>query len=141
MKLKKILNILFLSNLIIFTGSVFAQAKVELGVPKMTYINGDTCEIFIEANNLGDRQITLAIDFRINAKNGDFIKKSTRVFELRKGKILVNSVFADNEKCTDIGSLSIQDIDICTVEGEVIRNANLCMRFIQTKRGLIPIKQ
>jgi hypothetical protein len=118
----------------------YAQAKVELSVQKMSFINGDTCQIFIKGTNVGDRQITMGIDFRINAKNGDFIKSSTRVFELRKGKELVSSIYADNEKCEDIGSLSIQDASPCTVEGSIIGNSQLCLKVIYPQKGLIPIK-
>lgn len=120
--------------------SVFAQAKVEFSVIKMNYINNSTCEINVEGKNLGDRQITLAIYFRVNAKNGDFISKKSGIFELRKGKASVSRMFVRNEKCTDIGSLSIEDVNVCKVEGDVIVNSYLCLKVMQTKRGIIPIK-
>ena len=131
----------FFLFLAMLCGSANAQAKVDFSVVKMNFINGDTCEIFISGVNSGDRQISLGIDFRINAKNGDLIKTSARVFELRKGKELIQSVYADNEKCGDIGSLVIQNILTCTVEGDVIRNNDLCLKVISTKKGVIPIRK
>lgn len=124
----------------VFSQNSHAQAKVELSVPKMEFINGNTCEIYIKGFNSGDRQITMGIDFRINAKNGDLMRTSARVFELRKGKEVVTSIYANNEKCGDVGSLSIQSVAVCTVEGDVIRNNDLCLKVISTKKGLIPIK-
>lgn len=135
-----LLHSVFLAMLAIAPQNSYAQAKVELSVQKMNFINGNTCEIFIKGVNVGDRQITMGIDFRINAKNGDFIKNSTRVFELRKGKELISSIYANNEKCEDIGSLSIQDASPCTVEGSVIGNSQLCLKVIYPQKGLIPIK-
>jgi hypothetical protein len=133
-------QILFLL-LAMLCGSANAQAKVDFSVVKMNFINGDTCQIFISGVNSGDRQISLGIDFRINAKNGDLIKTSARVFELRKGKELIQSVYADNEKCGDVGSLVIQNILTCTVEGDVVRNNDLCLKVISFKKGVIPIRK
>lgn len=125
----------------LYAPSAHAQAKVELKVPKLEFINGNTCQIFIEAINAGDRQITMAIDFRINAKNGDLITTSARVFELRKGKSVVSSVYAKDEKCTDIGSLAVQNIVTCSVEGSVIGNTAICEKVIFPQSGKIPIKK
>lgn len=119
--------------------SSFAQAKVELSVVKMDFINNSTCEVFIKGVNVGDRQISMSIDFRVSAKNGDFITTSARNIELRKGKELIESIYVKNEKCQSVGSLAVQKIITCSVDGDYIRNTDLCHKVISVKKGIVPI--
>jgi|688.fasta_scaffold751071_1 hypothetical protein len=131
----------FILALLFGFGSVnlFAQAKVELSVIKMDFINNNTCEVFIKGINVGDRQISMAIDFKVNAKNGDFITKEARVIELRKGKEVVTSIYVKNEKCQVVGGLAVDKIITCSVDGDYIGKTDMCHKVISVKKGIVPI--
>jgi hypothetical protein len=81
----------------------------------------------------------MAIDFKVNAKNGDFITKSSRVMELRKGKEVITSIFVKDEKCQVIGGLAVDTIMTCSVDGDFIKNTALCNKVISVKKGIVPI--
>ena len=135
----QLLRLIFTIFLVINCQSSYAQAKVELSVSKMLFINSNTCQVFINGANWGDRQISFIVNFRINAKNGDLMNTASRLFELRKGAIVDGHIYVDNERCESIGSLSIQNVNLCTVDGSVIGNPDLCRKVISTIKGVIPI--